>query len=75
MQAECHRFDPCHLHQFYDALVQLVRILPCHGSGHRFEPGTHRQVFLDIAQPGSAPALGAGGREFDPLYPDQNPPG
>ena len=28
----------------YGALVQLVRILACHASGHRFEPGTHRQV-------------------------------
>jgi hypothetical protein len=55
----------------YGALVQLVRILLCHSSGHRFESGTHRQVFLSIAQPGSAPALGAGGREFDPLYSDQ----
>ncbi len=28
------------------------------------------QLFRDIAQPGSAPALGAGCREFESLYPD-----
>ena len=28
----------------YGALVQLVRIQHCHCCGHRFEPGTHRQV-------------------------------
>ena len=26
------------------ALVQLVRIPACHAGGHRFEPGTHRQI-------------------------------
>ena len=26
------------------ALVQLVRIQPCHGCGHGFESHTHRQV-------------------------------
>ena len=28
------------------ALVQLVRIQPCHGCGHGFESHTHRHYFL-----------------------------
>ncbi len=32
---------------------------------------TLNKVIRDIAQSGSAPALGAGCREFESLYPDQ----
>ena len=31
------------------------------------------KAYRGIAQSGSAPALGAGCREFESLYPDQNP--
>ena len=29
-------------------------------------------LYLSVVQPGRMPALGAGGREFDPLHSDQN---
>ena len=43
------------------ALVQLVRILACHASGHRFEPGTHRQV-LRVSYNGNTSAFQADAR-------------
>ena len=37
-------FESIFTHQFYGVLVQLVRILPCHGSGQGFESPTRRQI-------------------------------
>lgn len=38
--------------------------------GSQFDPDHLHQIYPSVAQPGSAPALGAGGREFDPLHSD-----
>lgn len=39
---------PCNPSRILGLLAQLVSAPPCHGGGHRFEPGTGRQVLLSI---------------------------
>jgi hypothetical protein len=55
----------------FAGVAQLVEQLTCNEKVEGSIPFSGTS-FLSIAQPGSAPALGAGGREFDPLYSDQN---
>ena len=40
------RINPFGDCEILGALVQLVRISPCHGGGHGFESRTHRRMFL-----------------------------
>ncbi len=54
----------------YAGLAHQVEQLICNHQVVGSSPATGTKFHLSIAQPGSAPALGAGGREFDPLYSD-----
>ena len=46
-KTRCREFEPYHP-CIFGVLVQLVRISPCHGGGHGFEPRTHRTSLLDV---------------------------
>lgn len=71
MQAEGRRFDPVHFHQFQCRCSQVgSRRSPCKREILR----SNRSIGTNpcVAQPGSAPALGAGGRGFEALHTDQD---
>ena len=57
----------------FGGVAQLGERLLCKQNVVGSIPSTST-MFRGIAQPGSAPALGAGCREFESLYPDQKSP-